>query len=126
MNTLDTPSIFLATTDAARARDFYEGSLGFPCLGDMQWAIRFQVGPVILNLQKVQSVAPAPYTQLGWTVADIESTIDGLARKGVKFERYPGMPQDAAGIMTMPNQARIAWFKDPDGHTLSLTQVLGG
>lgn len=124
MDQLAKPVIFLATTDAARARDFYETVLGFRCLGDEPWALRFLVGSTVLNIQKVQQVVIGPYTQLGWTVDDIVRTVAALKERGIAFEKYEQLPQDEHGIMSMPGQAKIAWFKDPDGHTLSLTQVL--
>jgi hypothetical protein len=40
----------------------------------------------------------------------------------VRFERFEGFPQDDLGVCTFPDGARVAWFKDPDGNTLSLTQ----
>ena len=124
MDQLNKPTLFLATTDAARARQFYEKVLGFRCLGDQPWALRFQIGDSVLNIQKVQEVINGHYTQLGWLVEDIARTVAALSERGVTFEKYPQMPQDEQGIMTMPGQARVAWFKDPDGNTLSLTQVL--
>ena len=51
-----------------------------------------------------------------------EADLDDLARRGVAFERYDGLQQDAAGVWTAPGGARIAWFRDPDGNVLSLTQ----
>lgn len=124
MDQLDKPVMFLATTDAPRARRFYETTLGFRCIGDEPWALRFVVGGSILNIQKVPQVVAGPYTQLGWTVDDIVQTVAALKQRGITFERYEQMPQDEEGIMNMYGQAKVAWFKDPDGHTLSLTQVL--
>lgn len=125
MDQLGKPVLFLATTDGARARHFYESVLGFRCIGDEQWALRFVVGSTVLNVQKVQQVVAGPYTQLGWVVDDIVQTVAALRQRGVTFERYEQMPQDEDGIMNMYGQAKVAWFKDPDGHTLSLTQILG-
>ena len=73
--------------------------------------------------QRVQEVAPHPYTALGWEVRDIDAAVGALARKGIRFERYEGLSQDAAGIWTSPGGARVAWFKDPDGSTLSVTEL---
>ncbi len=53
---------------------------------------------------------------------DIAATVAALTAKGVRFNRYPGMDQDAGGIWTAPSGDRVAWFTDPDGNTLSLTQ----
>lgn len=122
MDFFNQPILFLATSDAERARDFYENTLQLQCLGDELWALSFKVGNNILRLQKVGEVVAAPYTALGWQVEDIEKAVDELAGRNVRFEHYQGMPQDERGIMSIPGQAKIAWFKDPDGHTLSLTQ----
>jgi hypothetical protein len=71
---------------------------------------------------KVAECQPPPYTALGWSVASLEATIDKLISRGIRFERYPGVPQDERGIWTAPVGARVAWFKDPDGNTLSLAE----
>ena len=62
---------------------------------------------------------------LGWTVGDIHAMITDLAGRGVAFERFDGLEQDEAGVWTAPGGARIAWFRDPDGNVLSLTQPTG-
>ena len=113
---------FVATRDAASARKFYEGTLGLRCVHEDPFAIVFDVGGTMLRVQKVQDLTPATYTALGWEVADIAAAIRELTKKGVRFERFPGMPQDELGAWTSPAGAKIAWFKDPDGNTLSLTQ----
>jgi predicted enzyme related to lactoylglutathione lyase len=76
----------------------------------------------MLRLTAVQQPAAAPYTVLGWNVADIESMIDQLTARGVQFTRYDGMDQDERAVWTAPGGAKIAWFLDPDGNNLSLTQ----
>ncbi len=121
LNTSDVIA-FVATTNAERARAFYEGTLGLTLLEDNPFAVVFDAHGVMLRVQKVQSFDPAPHTTLGWNVADIRQTIADLAQKGVVFDRYPGLPQDDLGIWSSPSGARIAWFKDPDGNVLSLTQ----
>lgn len=113
---------FAATTNAARARIFYEGVLGLPFVSDDPSAMVFDSNGIMLRLFKVERLAPAAHTVLGWSVAQIEATVDALAARGVAFERYPRMEQDARGIWTSPSGARVAWFKDPDGNILSLTQ----
>jgi len=70
----------------------------------------------------VQSHTPPNYTVLGWDVADIGAEMKELTERGVKFERYEGLEQDGSGVWTSPSGAKIAWFKDPDGNVLSLTQ----
>jgi len=70
----------------------------------------------------VERVDPRPYTVLGWMVEDLEAALGELAGAGVEPLRYDGLEQDAAGVWTAPSGGRIAWFRDPDGNTLSLTQ----
>ncbi len=113
---------FVATTDSERARAFYERCLGLTFVEDGPFALVFDANGVMLRLQKLQSFTPPVNTALGWSVADIRATIAGLAEKGVVFERYPRLSQDDLGIWSSPSGALVAWFKDPDGNVLSLTQ----
>lgn len=113
---------FVATADADRARRFYEGVLGLTLREDSPFALVFEANGVVLRVQKVPSITPAPYTALGWTVTDIRQSMTGLVRRGVVFERYAGLAQDELGIWSSPGGAQVAWFRDPDGNILSLTQ----
>jgi catechol 2,3-dioxygenase-like lactoylglutathione lyase family enzyme len=122
MTHLEKPVLFLATANAKKSRAFYETVLGLTFVGDEPPALVFQLGDSMLRIQKVERVYTAPYTALGWAVADIRQTVQRLRAAGVVFEHYKGMNQDADGIWPAPSDARVAWFKDPDGHTLSLTQ----
>ena len=114
---------FLATTDAARARAFYEGVLGLRLMSDDPFAVVYSVQGVELRLQKVPQLTPQPHTALGWSIAGIDKVIADIAARGGKFERFLPMEQDAAGIWNSPSGARIAWLKDPDGNLLSLTEA---
>jgi len=119
----DDPVIaMIATTQPGRAKAFYAEVLGLKLVEDGWFALVFTAGGTRLHIQKVKQFSPLPFTALGWTVADIAATVARLAKKGVKFERYKEMPQDDAGIWTTPEGAKVCWFKDPDGNTLSLTQ----
>lgn len=111
---------FAATTDAVRARSFYESTLGLRCVSEDAFALVFDAGGTELRLTKVPEFRPQPFTVLGWSAREIEVEADELAARGVVFQRYPGMEQDARGIWTSPAGARIAWFLDPDGNVLSL------
>jgi catechol 2,3-dioxygenase-like lactoylglutathione lyase family enzyme len=119
---LDKPILFLATASADRSRAFYQNTLGLALIADEPFALVFRVGESMLRIQKVQQVHAAPYTALGWSVPDIRETVAHLRKRGVTFERYEGMNQDTDAIWQSPSGAQIAWFKDPDGHILSLTQ----
>ena len=120
--TLDNPVLFLATANAERSRTFYEQVLGLAFVADEPPALVFRVGDRMLRIQKVDRVQAAPYTALGWAVPDIRQTVHDLSAKGVVFQRYDGLNQDADGIWPAPSGASVAWFQDPDGHVLSLTQ----
>jgi catechol 2,3-dioxygenase-like lactoylglutathione lyase family enzyme len=114
---------FVSTRDPARSREFYEGTLGLPLVSDEQpLALGFETGGTMLRVTIVQEHTPAPYTVLGWAVDDIQAAVGELQGKGVTFECYSWMQQDDLGIWTSSGGARIAWFKDPDGNLLSLTQ----
>ena len=122
MPRLDNPVLFLATANAGRARAFYERVLGLAFVADEPPAVVFRVGDSMLRIQKVEQVHAAPYTALGWEVSDIRQTVRDLHAAGVVFQRNDGMNQDADGVWPAPSGALVAWFRDPDGHVLSLTQ----
>lgn len=122
---LDTPMLFAATTDAKRARTFYEQTLGLKFVSEDPFALVFQTGGVQLRVQKVKSKPKIDYTVLGWAVTDIQNTVRELAKAGVVFLRLDGMGQDADGVWQSPSGARVAWFRDPDENILSLTEYPG-
>lgn len=113
---------FVATRQPDQAREFYENVLGLKVVNDEASALVFDAGGTQLRVSKVTSFTPASYTVLGWGVADIHTTIQHLLGKGVRFEQYEGLPQDESGVCRFPDGTQVAWFKDPDGNTLSLTQ----
>jgi hypothetical protein len=84
-----------------------------------------EAGGVKVRLSKVPAVVPHPFTVLGFDVEDIDAVVEGLAARGVTFERYPffGPAQDARGVWTAPGGALVAWFKDPDGNLLSVQKM---
>jgi catechol 2,3-dioxygenase-like lactoylglutathione lyase family enzyme len=114
---------FAATTDFKRAKEFYEGVLGLRFVQDDKFALVFDCGGTTLRIAKVRDVDPHEYTALGWHVDDIRATAAALKSRGVEFIIIPGFPQDDLGIWTSPNATKVAWFKDPDGNTLSLSQA---
>ena len=114
---------FSATTDAARATTFYRDQLGLRLVSDEGFALVFDAGGTMLRVQRVKEVGEARYTTLGWQVPDIGAKVEELEKAGVKFEHYGFPDQDEKGIWTAPGgAARVAWFKDPDGNILGLTQ----
>jgi catechol 2,3-dioxygenase-like lactoylglutathione lyase family enzyme len=113
---------FVATTDAGRARQFYADVLGLRLVADEPFALVFDAHGTSLRVARVDTLAPAAHTVLGWVVPDLPAAVTALAKRGVIFELYPGLDQDERGICTFPGAGRVAWFKDPDGNTLSLTE----
>jgi catechol 2,3-dioxygenase-like lactoylglutathione lyase family enzyme len=113
---------FVATRNVDRAKEFYRDKLGLRFVGDDGFALVFDMAGTMLRIARVKELALAPYTVLGWEVPAIEKAVAELTKKGVAFERFPGLPQDALGIWAAPGGAKVAWFKDPDGNILSLSQ----
>jgi catechol 2,3-dioxygenase-like lactoylglutathione lyase family enzyme len=116
---------FVATTDVAAARSFYAETLGLRLVDDNEFALVFDANGTTVRVTRVEQAVVAPYTVLGWQVADIGATVTALTTRGVVFHRYPGLEQDAAGIWSAPGGALVAWFPDPEGNTLSVSQPAG-
>jgi catechol 2,3-dioxygenase-like lactoylglutathione lyase family enzyme len=114
---------FVQATDLDRGRDFYERTLGLRVIEQNVYACVLDVNGVMLRLTAAAKVATLGYTVLGWQVADIENTVGALTARGVAFRTYDDMDQDERGIWTAPGGDRVAWFQDPDGNVLSVTQV---
>ena len=114
---------FVPISDAARARSFYAEKLGLKFVSEDSFAVVFDANGNMLRLTRVQEVRPEPFTILGWQVSDITTTVRQLGAAGVEFERYGEfMQQDDLGIWDAPGGSRVAWFKDPDGNILSVSQ----
>jgi catechol 2,3-dioxygenase-like lactoylglutathione lyase family enzyme len=116
---------FVPTRDPARAREFYEGTLGLDFVSADSFALVFNAHGTTLrvaNVSNVKDFRPAPFTIVGWQVTNASDTVGDLLKKGVRFERFPGMEQDAQGVWQSPSGAKVAWF-NPDGNILSITQV---
>ena len=113
---------FLATASVVESKVFFEEVIGLNFVEETDFALVFSIGNGQLRIQKVEQVSPPPYTSMGWQVDDIEHVVGVLTDRGLAFERFDDFTQDDRGIWTSPSGAQIAWFKDPDGNTLSLTQ----
>jgi catechol 2,3-dioxygenase-like lactoylglutathione lyase family enzyme len=114
---------FVATAQPDEARRFYRDVLGLKLTDDDPFALTFEAGGTMLRVAIVDKLQAQPFTVLGWITPDIASTVRTLAERGVSFTRYEWMEQDAHGVWTAPGGAQVAWFKDPDGNTLSVTQL---
>lgn len=119
-----TPVTFVITRDRKAAEAFYGGTLGLRRLPGDDFAAVYDLAGVPLRLTEVPGHAPSPHPVLGWMVEDIESKVRELTERGVHFNVYDGMGQDSLGIWTAPDgSAKVAFFNDPDGNGLSLTQA---
>jgi catechol 2,3-dioxygenase-like lactoylglutathione lyase family enzyme len=114
---------FVATAHPDQARAFYADILGLKLTAEDPFALTFDAGGTTLRVAIVDQLRPQPFTVLGWITSDIASTARVLAARGVAFTRYAWMQQDEQGVWTAPGGARVAWFTDPDGNTLSITQL---
>ena len=113
---------FVPTKDAKKARQFYEGVLGLRFVSEDQFALVLDAGGTMVRVAVVAEFKPQQFTILGWEVSDIKKEVMRLQRMGVHVEKYGMKGEDEQGIWSSPSGAKVAWFKDPDGNVLSLTQ----
>jgi catechol 2,3-dioxygenase-like lactoylglutathione lyase family enzyme len=117
---------FVTIVDIERAKSFYRDTLGLTLLSEEPpFALVFDANGIMLRLGMGKELPEVPGTVLGWGVPDITSAVQEMERAGVRFERFPGMKQDELGIWSAPGGAKVAWFKDPDGNILSLSEHPG-
>ncbi len=114
---------FIPTKDFDRANAFYATKLNLRLVSKDQFALVFESGGTTIRVVKVDDFVPYKFTILGWQVNDVKMRVASLSERGIVFERYPWMEQDALGIWTAPGGTRVAWFKDPDGNVLSISSV---
>lgn len=113
---------FVGVKDAGRAKAFYRDTLGLELKSEDPFALAFNANGTRLRVTIVPEVLPAKYTVLGWWVADIQAMMKALGGRGVRFERSDFLGQDEFGVWKAPSGTKVAWFKDPDGNLLSLSQ----
>jgi catechol 2,3-dioxygenase-like lactoylglutathione lyase family enzyme len=113
---------FLFTKDYDKARAFFEGKLGFEFVSLDQFALVLRAGSNMVRITKIPSFTPAQATVLGWEVQNIDEAVAWLSKRGVALEKYPFIQDRERGIWTAPSGDKVAWFKDPDGNVLSVSQ----
>ena len=114
---------FVTIVDVERAKSFYRDTLGLRLVSEEPpFALVFDANGIMLRLGMGKKLPDNPGTVLGWQVPDIDAAVKGLLAAGVTFERYGFMEQDELGIWDTPTGARVAWFKDPDGNVLSVSE----
>jgi len=110
------------TSRVPEAGKFYSEILGLPLKARSHGALVYSVGGGDLRVSPVPSTQPSAHTVLGFAVVDVRTVLKDLAARGVIFERFTGFPQDELGVLTTPDGAQVAWFRDPDGNLLSIVQ----
>ena len=113
---------FVPIKDSEKAKAFYEGVLGLRFVKDDGFALVMDANGIMVRIARVPDFKPAQFTILGWEVPDIAKIVSALQAKGLHFERFGFFEQDALGIWTAPTGDKVAWFKDPDGNLLSVSQ----
>lgn len=117
------PVTFVGTADRAAAKAFYGETLGLMQLSEDDFAVVYDLAGTMMRLTDIAGHAPSPHTILGWVVEDIAATMAALRARGVEFQIYEGFGQRKDGVWQPPGGGpQIAWFLDPDGNNLSLTQ----
>ena len=115
---------FIPTMHPEKAKDFYVNVLGLKLMSEDQYGMEFTTNGALLRITMVNKLTPHPFTVLGWDVDNLPSMILSLIKAGVEFERYNFLEQDDLGIWVAPGGVKVAWFKDPDGNLLSLTEYV--
>jgi len=121
---LENPKItaFLPTINPEQSKQFYTDTLGLKLISEDVYALEFEGSGIFLRITVVEKFEPHPFTVLGFKIEDIATQIKSLSKKGVEFEKYNYFEQDNLGVWNSPSNAKIAWFKDPDGNLVSLTE----
>lgn len=114
---------FVTIVDVERAKLFYRDTLGLTLVSEEPpFALVFDANGIMVRLGMAQTLPEAHGTILGWQVPAIDTAVENLAQRGVEFVRFEGLTQNAREIWTSPTGARVAWFRDPDGNILSLSE----
>jgi catechol 2,3-dioxygenase-like lactoylglutathione lyase family enzyme len=114
---------FIPTNDAKKAKAFYQDVLGLKFVSDDGFALVFEANGTMVRIARAGKFTPQQFTILGWRVKKIEAVVKKMSAKGVEFVTFPGMGQETSGVWNAPDgAAKVAWFKDPDGNTLSVSE----
>jgi catechol 2,3-dioxygenase-like lactoylglutathione lyase family enzyme len=117
-------SIVISTRNPSRATAFYRDTLGLTFAYEDSLAAVFHMGAAALRVSQVADFKPHEHTILGFHVPNVAATVKALGEKSVVFNIYPHFRQDDLGILTVPGgTAQVAWFEDPDGNVLSVTNA---
>jgi catechol 2,3-dioxygenase-like lactoylglutathione lyase family enzyme len=123
-----TVTAFLYTTDVERCLGWYGDVLGLQVRSRDDYGAELMVpgtSGAVIRVTGLPSFTPSEHPALGWDVPDLAAVGRTLGEKGIRFTVYGGMGQDEHGIWTSPDgTSRLAWFPDPDGNVLMLTETI--
>ena len=114
---------FIPTVNPQEAILFYRDLLGFELMSEDDYAMEFNANGTLLRVTIVDEFVPQPFTILGWNIENLVFTVRQFNNKYIYFEIFDFLEQDDLGIWNSPGGAKVAWFKDPDGNILSLTEL---
>ena len=114
---------FIPTVNPQEAILFYRDLLGFELMSEDDYAMEFNANGTLLRVTIVNEFVPQPFTILGWNIENLVFTVRQFNNKNIYFEIFDFLEQDDLGIWNSPGGAKVAWFKDPDGNILSLTEL---
>jgi catechol-2,3-dioxygenase len=115
---------FVYSRDRGKARTFYVDVLGFRQTDENQFATVLDLNGIRLHITQIDDHVPTAHPVIGWEVADLVATINDLRARCVNMNIYPGFGQDELGIWSSPDgKSRIAFFNDPEGNGLMLSQA---
>lgn len=117
-----TPVAFVYTSDVERSIAWYRDVLGAAVREHDDYGAYLTGGAGLLRITALPALTPSEHPVVGWEVTDLAAWADALESHGVRFTSYDGMGQDERGIWTGPDGSRLAWFADPDGNVLMLSQ----
>ena len=113
---------FIPATDFEQARQFYVGKLGLEFVSLDQFALVLKTDEHHVRITKMPDFKPLPGTIFGWEVRGIEAVVRWLAQQGIAVEKYPFAQDQELGIWTTPNGDKVAWFEDPSGNVISVSE----
>ncbi len=117
----------IAVSDAARAKEFYEGKLGLIKSGEeAMGSVMYKCGEGLVLIYPAPSAGKNESTSATWEVDDIKATVEELKGKGITFEKFDFPGAKYEGDILIMDGAKAAWFRDPDGNILGLSEVLAG
>jgi catechol 2,3-dioxygenase-like lactoylglutathione lyase family enzyme len=120
----DSPAVAtIPVTDLARAKAFYEGTLGLELNEARPGVATYKSGGGVIFVYETDKAGTNKATTATWPVADVEAVVAELKSRGVAFQRYDDLPEtEMHGDLHVSGggKVKVAWFKDPDGNILSV------